>query len=95
MTLQIATSQYFCVCFVQLSLHLLLLLLLLLISTCDSLSLFVSLPHYTLDWLFLAPSIRVDSCHKFFWAHLFRQRIRQHAVRVHPSADVRGVTPLG
>ena len=52
MTLQIATFQYFCVCFVQVSLHLLFLLLLLLIPACDSLSLFVSLPHYTLDWLF-------------------------------------------
>ena len=50
MTLQVATFQYFCVCFVQLSLHSLLLLLPLLIPACDSLSLFVSLPHYTLDW---------------------------------------------
>ena len=52
MTLRIATFQYLCACFVQLSLHLLLLLLLLLISACDSLSLFVSLPHHSLDWLF-------------------------------------------
>ena len=35
--------------------------------------------------------VRIDGCYKFFWRHLFCRCVCQHAVSVHPSANLRGL----